>query len=46
MDESVDHLLFHRPLTAFIWVVVRDGLRWKTIPQSVKNFNDDFLLEV
>jgi hypothetical protein len=44
-DEIVDPMLFICPLVTYVWAVVRDGMRWKSIPLSVKNWGEDFLLE-
>jgi hypothetical protein len=44
-EESVDHMLFKCPLATYVWAVVRDGMLWQSIPLSVKNWSEDFLLE-
>jgi hypothetical protein len=33
------------PLATFVWSVIRERLKWKQTPKSVKEFNDKFLLE-
>jgi hypothetical protein len=33
------------PLATFTWSVISDGMNWDSIWKSVKNFNDEFLLE-
>jgi hypothetical protein len=44
-EESVDHLIFLCPLATFIWSVIKEGLKWKHTPKSVKEFNDNYHLE-
>jgi hypothetical protein len=41
----VDHLIFTCPLLVFVWSVIREGLNWKKISESVKEFNDECLLK-
>jgi hypothetical protein len=46
-EESVDHLIFTCPLSAFVWSVIK-GLNWKKLPKSVKDvkeFTDQCLFE-
>jgi hypothetical protein len=33
------------PLSAFIWSVVKEELKWERLPRSVKEFNDDCLCQ-
>jgi hypothetical protein len=44
-EESVDHLIFTCPLSAFIWSVIKEGLNWERLSRSVKKFNDECLLQ-
>jgi hypothetical protein len=44
-DEIVNHLLFLCPITVYIWCIIGDSLQWGHIPKSVRDFNDNFLLE-
>jgi hypothetical protein len=44
-EETKDHLLFRCPPAVFLWRVIRDGLHRTNTPTSIKNFNDNFLLE-
>jgi hypothetical protein len=41
----VDHMLFKCPLATYLWAIVKDGMLWQSIPLSVKNWSEDFLLE-
>jgi hypothetical protein len=41
----VGHLIFERPLTVFVWSVIKEGMRWERSPKSVKEFNDEYLFE-
>jgi hypothetical protein len=41
----VDHLIFTYPLWVFVWSVIREGLNWEKISESVKEFNDECLLK-
>jgi hypothetical protein len=41
----VDHLIFICPLAGFVWSVIKEGVGWGRSPKSVKEFNDEFLLE-
>jgi hypothetical protein len=45
VEETVDHLFFHCPLSVYTWNVIREGLQWTRIPKSVRGFKDNFLLE-
>jgi hypothetical protein len=44
-DEFVDHLIFTCPLSAFVWSVIQEGLKWEKIPRTVKEFIDGCLLQ-
>jgi hypothetical protein len=44
-DEYVDHLIFTCPLSAFVWSVIQEGLKWEKIPRTVKEFIDGCLLQ-
>jgi hypothetical protein len=41
----VDHLIFTCPLASFVWSVIKEGVGWGRALKSVKEFNDEFLLE-
>jgi hypothetical protein len=43
-EESVDHLMFNCPIAVSMWAVIRDGLKLKYVPQSVRDFKENFLL--
>jgi hypothetical protein len=44
-EKTVNHLLFHCPLSIYLWNVVKDGMGWSKIPDSVVDFTENFLLE-
>jgi hypothetical protein len=43
--ETIDHLIFTCPLSAFVWSVIKEGLSWERIPRSVKEFNEECLCQ-
>jgi hypothetical protein len=45
VGETMNHRFFHCPLSVFMWNVVKDGLNWTKLLESVDDFNDNFLLE-
>jgi hypothetical protein len=34
-EESVEHLIFRCPIAVFVWVVLRDGMKWRGILRSM-----------
>jgi hypothetical protein len=42
-EESIDHLLFQRPIAVFMWAIVRDALDWSSSHRSVMGFQERFL---
>jgi hypothetical protein len=43
-EESVEHLIFRCLIAVFVWVVLRDGMKWRGIPRSMGGFKENFLL--
>jgi hypothetical protein len=35
--------MFECPIAIFMWVVIKDGLKWGNVLKSVKDFKENFL---
>jgi hypothetical protein len=43
-EESVNHLMFECPVVVFVWAVIRDAMKWRDVPKSVRDMGENFIL--